>query len=101
MVVKPIRPEQVVPAKKAELPDAIFEAFNELIARNFNNGSAVVQQDAVADLIAAKAGVRVAFVFKNHWLDVEDLYREAGWKVVYDKPGFNESYQATFTFSRK
>lgn len=31
-------------------------------------------------------------------LDVEDVYRAAGWEVTYDKPGYNETYDATFTF---
>ncbi len=39
-------------------------------------------------------------VCDNHWLDVEDVYREAGWVVEYDKPGYCESYEATFTFKK-
>ncbi len=33
------------------------------------------------------------------WLNVEELYRAQGWTVTYDKPGYNESYPATFTFA--
>jgi hypothetical protein len=31
-------------------------------------------------------------------LDIEDTYREAGWKVEYDKPAYCENYPANFTF---
>ena len=42
-----------------------------------------------------------ADVFSNHWLDVEDIYREQGWNVEYDKPTYNETYDAYFVFSVK
>lgn len=40
-------------------------------------------------------------VFKKGWLNVEYLFRAAGWEVQYDKPGYNETYEAYFTFSKK
>jgi hypothetical protein len=40
-------------------------------------------------------------IFHRGWLDVEDAYRAEGWTVVYDKPGYNESYAASFTFSAR
>jgi hypothetical protein len=46
-------------------------------------------------------GVSRQEVFDNQWLDIEDIYREAGWKVSYDKPAYNETYKAYFTFSRR
>ncbi len=40
-------------------------------------------------------------LFEKGWLDVEPIFKKAGWDVEYDKPGYNESYPATFKFSRK
>ena len=40
-------------------------------------------------------------IFSNHWLDVEDIYRKQGWKVVYDSPGYDESYDAYYEFRKK
>lgn len=37
-------------------------------------------------------------IFNNHWLDIEDKYALDGWKVIYDKPAYNESYEASFKF---
>lgn len=37
----------------------------------------------------------------NSWVDFEDLYRKQGWKVVYDKPAYCETYKAYFVLSKK
>jgi hypothetical protein len=36
--------------------------------------------------------------FDKHWLDFESIFRKAGWKVKYTKPGYNESFPAYWTF---
>jgi hypothetical protein len=41
---------------------------------------------------------RQQVIFDNHWLDIEDHYRKAGWKVTYDKPSYYEDYDAFFKF---
>lgn len=94
---KPITPDEVVAVKKVMLPKKVFDAFNALIARNFYGNSAVVRQDEVVALLVAN-GLSRGDIFAKHWLDVEDVYRAAGWIVEYDKPGFNETYEPTFTF---
>ncbi|MFZ5424563.1 MAG: hypothetical protein ACOZAO_02065 [Patescibacteria group bacterium] len=100
MSTKPITPSGVGKAKSASLPDVVIEVFNELIAQNFYGGSASVKQkDAVAMLVAK--GLDRNEIFKKGWLDVEEVYRKAGWKVYYDKPGYNESYDAYFRFSKR
>lgn len=97
--VRPIKPDDVVKAKKEGIPDAVFEAFNELIVQKFNGRSATVKQDDVVALLVAK-GLNRNDIFEKHWLDVEDVYRADGWKVEYNKPAYNEDYPATFTFKR-
>ena len=100
MAVKPINPDEVVEQKKACIPDAVIEAFNDEIARRFLGNSATVKQDDVLARIQEK-GIERGMVFDNGWLDVEDIYRKAGWEVFYDKPGYNETYASTFKFTRK
>lgn len=95
----PIRPEDVASAKGATVPGAVLEAFNELITERMSGGVAVVRQSAVLERILAKMPGRArAEIFRSGWLDIEDVYRAAGWKVDYDRPGYNETYEATFTF---
>ena len=98
--VEALRPEDVVGEKLRTLPGEVLEAFNELISQDYVGGRATVLQNEVVRLMVAK-GLSRADIFKNGWLDVEEIYRAAGWKVEYDKPGYNESYEPSFTFIRR
>lgn len=81
------------------LPDFVIQAFNECIYESKLKNSKVVDQEVVLDRIMKLGNVSRQDVFKEHWLDVEDFYRNAGWTVKYDKPTFNEDYKAYFEFS--
>lgn len=97
---RPIKPTEVCKKKEDGFPDAVFESFNELITKNFFNGYAVVfQNDVVALMI--KKGLKRGQIFDNGWLNVEHAYELAGWKVLYNKPGFNEDYVSSFEFTFK
>jgi hypothetical protein len=97
-MVVPIKPQDI---KKGKVfPDKVIEAFNELILKNYHGTSAIVKQEDVVVLMLEK-GLEREDIFDNNWLDVENVYRRAGWHVEYDEPGFNESYPATYIFSHK
>jgi hypothetical protein len=98
--IKPIKPEDVVGLKQEIVPDEVFEVFNLLIAQNFKGGSANVLQKDVVELLLEK-GLSRSDIYNKGWLDIEPVYRENGWKVEYDKPGYNESYEASFNFSAR
>ncbi|MEK7640643.1 MAG: hypothetical protein AAB389_01455 [Patescibacteria group bacterium] len=98
--VQPIKPSEVVQIKKEAMPDVVLQSFNELITENFDGTSAVVKQDDVVNLLVKKGFTRDE-IFKKGWLEVEDIYRVAGWTVIYDKPGYNEDYDANFEFRKK
>lgn len=95
LMIQPIKPKDV----KSTKPDEVIEVFNELIQKYWDGTQARFKQDEAARLISAKMEKSTKYLYENHYLDIEDLYRQAGWTVEYDKPGFNESYPATFTFS--
>lgn len=94
---KPIRPEEVGAAKAVVIPAAVFDAFNAEIAARFEHDTATVKQEAVVARLE-NGGISRREIFDRGWLNVEEAYRAAGWKVVYDKPGFNETGEAYFTF---
>lgn len=101
----PITPDEVVAHKAAVvIPEKVFDAFNELIAQHWNGRDATFKKNDVVDLILAKyaesESVTMNSIYGNNWLDVEPIYREAGWDVVYDRPGYNESYDAKYIFKR-
>jgi len=104
--VRPITPETVRDQHTSLIPEEVIEAFNEMIAEEWNGHSAKVKQDAVMARILLKLATNEEYrdvtrdqVFTRRWLDVEDTFRHAGWEVEYDKPAYNETYTATFTFS--
>lgn len=82
---KPITPAEAVKKKTTLIPDAVFDAFNELIAKNLVGNSSTVKQDDAVAMIASRLSCSRQHVFDQHWLDIEDSYSEAGWKVVYDE----------------
>jgi len=101
--VKPISPNEVSKVKASRIPDDVVESFNELLAKHWNGKSATIKQEEVISLILQKRNLRPRGgsrrdIFDNKELDIEELFRAEGWQIEYDKPGFNESYEASWTF---
>lgn len=98
---KPITPNTATEFKKKQMPEGVIDAFNELIAKRWNGSTSKVMQNEVIDLIIEKVPKATRRkIFDNHWLDVEDIFRQEGWKVSYDKPGYCETYEASYEFSK-
>ena len=96
----PIKPSEVDALKQKSVPEEVFDAFNELIVEKIQHGRATIKQEDVVDRIVKKLPeTDRPMIFNNGWLDVEPVYRAAGWSVSYDKPGYNESGSAFFTFA--
>lgn len=98
--MEPIKPEEVNELKKKLIPEVVIETVNELIAKNYRGKSAFIKQKDIVSALLEK-GLTSVEVYDNNYLDFEDIYRAAGWKVEYDKPAYNESYDASFTFTVK
>jgi len=96
----PIKPKEIPDAKVESFPDAVWESFNELITQRFVGNSATIKQGDVVELMVKK-GLNREEIYSKGWLNVESAYQAAGWSVEYDKPGFNETYSATFTFRKR
>lgn len=99
--VKPIKPSEMIQT----IPDWVIEGANECIQAHWvelNKESHFTQDELINYVLKHKpesARIGRDILFKNHWLDIEPLYRKEGWKVDYDKPGYCETYDANFTFS--
>lgn len=91
---KPLSPSEAFDLKQKVIPDKVIDIINEMILENFNGGVAILQQAELSRRIKAGLGD-----FHQRWLDFEDVYRKQGWKVTYDKPGYNETYPAVFRFT--
>ncbi len=96
----PIRPSEIPETKVKIFPDEVFESFNELIAQQWCGHSVNIKQKDVIDLMIKK-GLKKEEISNQGWLNIEEVYRSVGWTVKYDKPGYNENYEPSFTFSLK
>lgn len=102
MPVKPLSPKEVQEKQIDNIPDFIIEAVNELIAQKIgDNDSVNITQSAIMELALKKApeGTTRQVIYDNNWMDIEPLFRKAGWRVDYDKPAYCETYSANFTFT--
>lgn len=110
--IQPIKPSEIIQKKTDYIPDEMFKAINDLIVMKWNGDSATIKQIEIVNAyldnlelsehpLEINRKTEKDKIFNNHWLDIEDIYRNAGWKVDYDKPGYNESYEPLFVFSKK
>ena len=100
--VKPVGPQEALELKIQRLPPKVIETWNRVIADHLTSDfTSNFFQDYIVNALAAAMVVTREKVFESNWLDVEEIYRREGWKVTYDRPGFNETYKATFSFESK
>lgn len=107
---KPIKPSEVKEKKKEIIPDAVFDAFNHLIAKYCNEGIARFSQlEVLKEIVKNKPeelmdveSLEEAYniIFEKRWLYIEEIYSDAGWCVEFDNRGFSHIYPASFTFTK-
>lgn len=100
-MTKPISPAEAIKQAIANIPDQVIETWNKMIVSKLVQGTAVIHQDDIAKAIAKEMKCDEKKVFEQKWLDIEPLYEKQGWNVSYDKPAYNETYEAYFTFKMK
>jgi hypothetical protein len=104
MSTKPISPDEAAKIQQSLIPDEIIESFNELIAENYKSTSkesVVLQKDVLSRIHKKMPNISGGVIFKNNWLNIENLYSNEGWIVQYDRPAYCESYEPYFKFTRR
>lgn len=96
-MIKPIKPSEVV----KKIPDFMIEVFNELIQENWNGHEAKFKLNDAFNRLKQKNPEAAEIAYEKNYFDVESIYRKEGWKVMFDKPGYCEDYDAYFVFSKK
>ncbi len=100
-MTKPISPNDIAETKFEQFPDAVFLAVNALLAERYTNGRARFNQDEVIDrIIGFNDKLERSEIFARGWLNFEEVYRDAGWEIEFDKPAYFEDYTAFWIFSR-
>ena len=100
MATKPISPKEAMKSAATTIPDVIFVVFNTLISdRVCGKQAFTITQPEVLKMITDRVPeLSHTEIFKRGWLDIEAHYEKAGWTVTYDKPGYNETYEASWCF---
>ena len=98
--MKPLTPSEAQASFNKSLPDFVIQSANELIVENLDTyGEATFTFEELERKIKSKKPDDVRW--NRKWLDIEDAFRENGWKVEVDNPGYNETYKGNFKFSPK
>ena len=92
----PITPNEVdeIVASRKQIPTFVFDAFNELIILNMQNGTARFSKEDVFKKLGNNSN-------EIEGGNVEDAYRAKGWFVNYDKIEMGNFIKPTYTFCRK
>jgi hypothetical protein len=107
--IEPFSPADARKFKVTSTPLEVIQAANELLAENYIDGQIHIK---LKDLKARCrkilgvddpmfSGVDPMSNWSSKVWDIEEVYRQRGWKVVYDKPAYNESYDSYFIFIPK
>lgn len=99
--IKPVSPDDIMQQKIRDLPDEVIDAWNRILVRHWCGGSMTIRQETVVEELMPLSNFNRGAIFSNGWLDVEELYRANGWNVEYDRPGYNESYDAFWVFTKR
>ena len=103
--VVPISREEALKIRKENrngIPDLVFEVVNNLLlTKPRKNNKIIISQDEILNQLTGDEDCgrfNRQTILDKGWLDFEDIYREVGWRVTYDKPGFNDTYKPYFVF---
>ena len=100
--VGPISPQEILADLSNIIPSFVFEAVNNLLKKKFRGNSVNLMQDDIMDeIMKLQTTYSRQEIYDNKWMDFESVYRNNGWIVKYDKPAYNQNYDAYFEFSPK
>lgn len=101
--IKPITPEEARNEAKSNIPEFVIIGVNNAIKSHYHkSGFTIKQKDILAEIMkVAPDDMTNNEIFENHWMDFEDLYKNFGWNISYDSPGYRESYDEKYEFKPK
>lgn len=103
-MAKVYSPEDVLKKRVETIPDYVIDAFNDLLTENYQEDETIIEQEDVIRKIleySTDDELTRETIFKKHYLDIENLYRNNGWEVDYKKPAFDERFVPYFIFKPK
>jgi hypothetical protein len=100
-----ISPQEAVLKHKQQVPSEVIEVWNQLIVTHLQVRKTNIESKFLLEELSKKLQQKMNLNFEQlrdkGYLDLEYIFENQGWKVVFDKPAYCESYAANFTFSQK
>jgi len=101
-VIGAITPKEILDNLDKIIPQVVFDAVNQILAEQYRGSQiSIKQKEIITRIQRLDKKLTDKVIYDNKYMDFEKVYRESGWVVGYDKPGYNESYDAYFTFKAK
>lgn len=99
--MKPLSPKEVIENKQFD--SRIIEVVNSFLIKRYVKGSSctIKLKEIENELRSKYEDININELYENKQFDFEDEFRKVGWAVVYDNPGWNETYDSFFRFSKK
>lgn len=89
--MKILSPKAAKELNLKSIPDFVFEAFNNLLIKNYDDYCVILHvKDVTEEIIKVctiPGGILEDDIYKNGWLNVEYEYRRNGWDVEYERDG--------------
>jgi hypothetical protein len=98
--VEPIAPHELQAAMARRIPDVVFAAVNNLLAKHGGRSIITINKNEIVDEIQRLEGPTRGELISNNWLDFEPAYRDVGWDVNYETGDWGAEPH-TFTFKKR
>lgn len=96
----PFSPQDVYGNVELLHPDFI-KAVNNLLCGIDGNSININQSEITKECLKISSELTEKSIRENfYFYYMPNVYRGKNWKVVIDKPAYNESYETNYTFSR-
>ncbi len=81
---------------------AVIQAVNELLKDSYRPGKRVTftVKKVIQKAKSICPELTTKEIEENKWLDFESVFRNVGWKVKFDTPGWDENYEQFYEFSK-
>jgi len=83
-MIEPVPPYEVVKLKEILIPEKVIQILNELIMETWDGIEAIFSEEHFLERIPAEVEYNEDKEIGRNYLDIINIFEEAGWKVLYD-----------------
>lgn len=99
--IKPVRPEDVFKQEEHTIHPSMIRAINLFLTRFDGKQAIITVEELIDKFLEFESKWTRDMIWKKKQLDFEGLYKDSGWDVIYDKPGYEETYKPFYLFKLK